>query len=33
MNRLKDFTALYRIYRQCNPRLAAIKLAWLLSGD
>lgn len=32
MNRLKDFAALYRIYRQYNPRLAAIKLAWLISG-
>ena len=33
MNRLKDFAALYRIFRQCNPRLAAIKLAWLISGE
>jgi len=33
VKRLKEFAALYRIYRQCNPRLAAIKLAWLLSGE
>ena len=33
MKRLKEFRALYLIYRQCNPRLAAIKLAWLPSGD
>ena len=28
MNRLKDFTALYRIYRQCNPLPVAISAAW-----
>jgi len=33
MNRLKDFAALYRIYRQVNPPLRAARLAWLLAGD
>lgn len=33
MTRLKEFAALYRIYRQCNPPLEAAKLAWLISGE
>ena len=33
MKRLKDCLSLYRIYRQVNPPITALRLAWLLSGD
>ena len=33
MKRLKEFRALYRIYRQCNPPLEVVKLAWVFSGE
>ena len=33
MKRLREFRALYRIYRQVNPPLRAARLAWLLAGD
>lgn len=32
MNRLRDAIALYRIYRQCMPRRAALRRAWIVSG-
>lgn len=32
MSRLRDFAALYRIYRQCHSRLAAARYAWIVSG-
>ena len=32
MNRLKDFAALYRIYRQCHKPIAAARYAWVVSG-
>lgn len=32
MNRLKDFAALYRIYRQCHKPIAAARYAWIVSG-
>ena len=28
MKRLKDFRALYRLYRQCNPLPVALRVAW-----
>lgn len=31
MKRLKDFAALYRIYRQCNGPIRAVLLAWTVS--
>lgn len=33
MKRLKDFRSLYRIYRQVNPPITALRLAWMLSGE
>jgi len=32
MSRLKDFTRLYAIYRQCNGPITAARLAWVVSG-
>ena len=31
MSRLKDFTQLWRIYRQCNGPIKAVLLAWTVS--
>ncbi len=33
MKRIKDFCALYRIFRQVNPPWQAVRLAWVLSGE
>lgn len=32
MNRLKEFAALYRIYRQCHKPFAAARYEWVVSG-
>ena len=32
MKRLKNFAALYRIYRQCHKPIAAARYAWVVSG-
>jgi hypothetical protein len=32
MKRLKEFRALYRIYRQCHKPIAAARYAWIVSG-
>lgn len=32
MKRLKDFAALYWIYRQCHKPIAADRYAWVVSG-
>ena len=32
MNRLKDFTRLYVIYRQCHGTSKAARYAWAVSG-
>lgn len=32
MKRLKDFAALYRIFRQCHKPIAAAWYAWVVSG-
>jgi len=32
MSRLKDFTRLYVIYRQCNGPIKAARYAWTVSG-
>jgi hypothetical protein len=31
MSRIKDFTQLYRIYRQVNQPIKAVLLAWTVS--
>lgn len=31
--RFKDCLHMYRIYRQVNPPLQAVRLAWVLSGE
>ena len=33
MKRLKDFAMLYRIYRQCNGPIRALRMAWLVAWD
>ena len=33
MKRLKEFRALYRIYRQCNGPIRALRMAWLVARD
>ena len=33
MKRLKEFAALYRIYRQCNGPIRALRMAWLVARD
>lgn len=33
MNRLKEFAALYRIYRQTLPPLQALRSAWIVARD
>ena len=33
MSRLKDFTRLYVIYRQCHGPIKAARYAWVVSGD
>ena len=32
MSRIKDFTRLYRIYRQCHNPIKAARYAWTASG-
>lgn len=32
MTRIKDFTRLYRIYRQRHKPIAAARYAWVVSG-
>lgn len=32
MSRLKDFAALYRIYRQCHKPIRSLRMAWVVSG-
>lgn len=32
MKRLREFRALYRIYRQCHKPIAAARYAWIVSG-
>ena len=33
MMRLKEFAMLYRIYRQCNGPIRALRMAWLVARD
>ena len=33
MRRLKEFAMLYRIYRQCNGPIRALRMAWLVACD
>ena len=33
MRRLKEFAMLYRIYRQCNGPIRALRMAWLVARD
>ena len=33
MKRLKEFATLYRIYRQCNGPIRALRMAWLVARD
>ena len=33
MKRLREAIQLYHIYRQVNPPLRAVRLAWVLSGE
>ena len=33
MSRIKDFTRLYVIYRQCHNPINAARYVWVASGD
>ena len=33
MRRIKDALMLYRIYRQCNGPIRALRMAWLVARD
>ena len=33
MKRLKEFAALYRIFRQCHKPIAAARYAWAVARD